>query len=317
MNTACAQTQHILALAASLAIHHTASAQPTDTFESIVWGANMSAGPENNAHEFVCDLQPNTSWSGTMTAQGSPAGDSNAFTYSGHINYTLDPSTTHSFDATFTASGHPSKTAISSACLSSRFTIQVITNAPFTFESAAHAVINPNAIFAGTGVGVIIHAAPQRWIIGNQCNLATSDYIDLWDADTSVIILSDRADQVIGQPLESHLEPGVTPDPTAQYLEISGLGTTIGTLPAGTYTFYLYAATDTSNTVAVDTSGAISLRLSPLPDQCPADLNNDNALNFFDISTFIKLQPDFNNDGEFNFFDISAFIAAFSQGCNP
>lgn len=54
---------------------------------------------------------------------------------------------------------------------------------------------------------------------------------------------------------------------------------------------------------------------------CPADLNGDGLLNFFDVSAFLvafnNMNPiaDFNNDGLFNFFDISAFLAAFSAGC--
>gem|GEM_PF-2827832 len=55
---------------------------------------------------------------------------------------------------------------------------------------------------------------------------------------------------------------------------------------------------------------------------CPADLNADGALDFFDISLFLKLfannDPiaDFTNDEQFDFFDISAFLAAFTQGCD-
>jgi len=48
---------------------------------------------------------------------------------------------------------------------------------------------------------------------------------------------------------------------------------------------------------------------------CPADLNGDGDLNFFDISEFLNTMPDFNNDGDFNFFDVSAFLAAFNAGC--
>ena len=55
--------------------------------------------------------------------------------------------------------------------------------------------------------------------------------------------------------------------------------------------------------------------------ECAPDLNNDGALNFFDVSAFLSafgaMDPvaDFNNDGQFNFFDVSAFLAAFSAGC--
>jgi len=54
---------------------------------------------------------------------------------------------------------------------------------------------------------------------------------------------------------------------------------------------------------------------------CPADLTNDNTLNFFDISAFLQAftsqDPiaDFTNDALFDFFDVSAFLAAFAAGC--
>jgi hypothetical protein len=54
---------------------------------------------------------------------------------------------------------------------------------------------------------------------------------------------------------------------------------------------------------------------------CPADLNDDGELNFFDVSAFLTayqaLDPiaDFNEDGQFNFFDVSAFLTAYQDGC--
>lgn len=54
---------------------------------------------------------------------------------------------------------------------------------------------------------------------------------------------------------------------------------------------------------------------------CPADLNGDGELNFFDIALFVLLFEDqdpiadFNNDGLFNFFDFSAYLSAFNAGC--
>lgn len=50
---------------------------------------------------------------------------------------------------------------------------------------------------------------------------------------------------------------------------------------------------------------------------CPADLNGDNQINIFDISTFLALigandpAADFTGDGELNFFDVSAFLKAY------
>ena len=54
---------------------------------------------------------------------------------------------------------------------------------------------------------------------------------------------------------------------------------------------------------------------------CPADINNDGAHNFFDVSAFLGFfseeddRADFNDDGQFNFFDVSGFLNAFTIAC--
>lgn len=54
---------------------------------------------------------------------------------------------------------------------------------------------------------------------------------------------------------------------------------------------------------------------------CPADLNGDETLDFFDVSAFLTAfsanDPiaDFNADGLYDFFDISAFLSLYAQGC--
>ena len=48
---------------------------------------------------------------------------------------------------------------------------------------------------------------------------------------------------------------------------------------------------------------------------CPADINDDGSLDFFDVSDLINTQPDYNGDGVFNFFDVSAFLSDFNMGC--
>ena len=51
---------------------------------------------------------------------------------------------------------------------------------------------------------------------------------------------------------------------------------------------------------------------------CPADLNNDGSLNFFDVSLFIQdynAGGDYNGDGATNFFDVSQFIQDYNAGC--
>lgn len=54
---------------------------------------------------------------------------------------------------------------------------------------------------------------------------------------------------------------------------------------------------------------------------CPADLNGDGVLDFFDVSAFLvafnAMDPiaDFNNDGFFDFFDVSSFLISYQAGC--
>jgi len=66
---------------------------------------------------------------------------------------------------------------------------------------------------------------------------------------------------------------------------------------------------------------AVTMDFIDEPDPCPADINGDGVLDFFDISAFLSafsaLDPisDFNGDGQWDFFDISAFLNAFSAGC--
>ena len=54
---------------------------------------------------------------------------------------------------------------------------------------------------------------------------------------------------------------------------------------------------------------------------CPADLNGDGVLDFFDVSAFLtafnSMDPiaDLTGDGVFDFFDVSAFLSAYGSGC--
>ncbi|MCA9276706.1 MAG: hypothetical protein KDA29_11820 [Phycisphaerales bacterium] len=71
---------------------------------------------------------------------------------------------------------------------------------------------------------------------------------------------------------------------------------------------------------AIDGEQFVNL-FDPGVPSCPADLNGDMMLNFFDVSAFLQayqsMNPvaDFNGDGMFNFFDVSAFLQAYQAGC--
>ncbi|MBL4810740.1 MAG: hypothetical protein JKY43_11865 [Phycisphaerales bacterium] len=48
---------------------------------------------------------------------------------------------------------------------------------------------------------------------------------------------------------------------------------------------------------------------------CPADLNCDGVIDFFDISFFLANSVDINDDTVFDFFDISTFLSLYAAGC--
>lgn len=54
---------------------------------------------------------------------------------------------------------------------------------------------------------------------------------------------------------------------------------------------------------------------------CPADINNDQVQDFFDIAAFLTHfaneddRADFTDDGQFDFFDIALFLTAFTTAC--
>ncbi len=69
-------------------------------------------------------------------------------------------------------------------------------------------------------------------------------------------------------------------------------------------------------------SGAAFLfTLPPDLSSCPAELNNDCSLDFFDVQTFLNAfvaqdaLADFNDDGVYDFADVQAYLNAYSAGC--
>jgi len=106
------------------------------------------------------------------------------------------------------------------------------------------------------------------------------------------------------------------------------IDTTNQVIPFDRYTYKktfdpdLNEGTNTVTVVAIEDSGnAKVLNATITVGTCPADLNGDGVLNFFDVSAFLSAlnasdpSADFNGDGQFNFFDVSAFLSAFSAGC--
>jgi hypothetical protein len=100
-----------------------------------------------------------------------------------------------------------------------------------------------------------------------------------------------------------------------------------GTLvPGKTYDVYLYYSSrqETANAgfgTATGTVGFDNLTYARLVTFCPADINHDNQVDFFDyldfVSAFDSESPiaDFNGDNQIDFFDYLDFVAAFDQPC--
>ncbi len=86
----------------------------------------------------------------------------------------------------------------------------------------------------------------------------------------------------------------------------------------GEYLIIISPVTSTNNIQRYQ--GTMLISALP-PVACPADINGDGELNFFDVSDFLAAfsaqdsVADFNDDGQFNFFDVSAFLTAFGEGC--
>ncbi len=72
---------------------------------------------------------------------------------------------------------------------------------------------------------------------------------------------------------------------------------------------------------SIHNNGEGSFSIAIPQSACLADLNNDDSLDFVDISNFINMYGlqdpavDFNGDSEWDFLDVSAFIGAFTKGC--
>ncbi len=82
-----------------------------------------------------------------------------------------------------------------------------------------------------------------------------------------------------------------------------------------------YVIVDNDNVNNTQTYSMFAVFTTLVIDTCEADMNDDGALDFFDIAQFLTLfgnqDPiaDFSGDGSFDFFDIAAFLSAFGAGC--
>ena len=123
-----------------------------------------------------------------------------------------------------------------------------------------------------------------------------------------------------GSELVNMADQGSFASPISGDVTIVGETITVSTtLPLNTTQPFLDS--DGNQLGTVTTAGTATIVATGFIPSCPADLNGDGALNFFDVSAFLNafaamdLAADFNGDGMFNFFDVSAFLNSFGAGC--
>lgn len=183
---------------------------------------------------------------------------------------------------------------------------------------------NGNFWIGDSGEGTLtIHNGAQVVVVGNSYIDRTSTShgsLKIGAGHEGVGILEVSGALIIGESssLEFMLDPGIIPSVGQQFVLITANGGIFG------------AFTDIvlpSNADGVPLSWDLQYNATNLilevieKNTCPADLNGDGALDFFDVSAFLaafsSLDPaaDFNNDGGFDFFDVSAFLSAFGLGC--
>ncbi|MBO6513576.1 MAG: hypothetical protein JJ974_06405, partial [Phycisphaerales bacterium] len=105
------------------------------------------------------------------------------------------------------------------------------------------------------------------------------------------------------------------------YLDLDSDGDTLETLPidfAGLLRQYDDPDTVDTGVGSAPIVDAGAFEFQPTVAPCPADINIDGVLDFFDISAFLTAYAmsdpiaDFSGDGNFDFFDISAFLTAYA-----
>ena len=163
--------------------------------------------------------------------------------------------------------------------------VRVYSGTPSTIGSLIATLNNPSSFFQGDGTYFFTPSSPLNLAAGSTYWLVVyntgSDSID-WRAN----------------------DPAILPTGIASHAGSLFSGTGGPNPPTG--------SSNILNSYAV---------YAPPASNCPADLNGDGNLNFFDISMFVTFfqgqnpVADWNNDGLFNFFDFSEYLADFNAGC--
>lgn len=142
---------------------------------------------------------------------------------------------------------------------------------------------------------------------------------------TPAMLIDDGNGQEDGDGAYTKSAPGLTPNSGTVYAVAGNAGQVTGTERDHPAMFVSQLelgsmVIDIHNTrldaVSINDQGVINDHFTILkPAACPPDLNNDGAVDFFDISQFLVTRPDWNNDTAFDFFDINGYLTAYSAGC--
>lgn len=99
----------------------------------------------------------------------------------------------------------------------------------------------------------------------------------------------------------------------------SGGAQLIGTQSPSSNEFSI--ATDGEQMILVSYTGTVGVSLDPSCVLCPADLDSNGELNYFDVAAFIAgylnedPRVDLDGDGSLTFYDVSRFLEFYAQGC--
>jgi len=140
-------------------------------------------------------------------------------------------------------------------------------------------------------------------------------------SETNIIVGADRADQ--NGSGSGYLYDAQTLDQVTELIPSDGASGDQFASSVAIQDQFVIAGAPLNSNYGGPISGAVygfDTRILSNPD-CPADMNSDGDLNFFDVSLYIFAfrnqiaAADFTGDGSFNAFDISAFLSAFAAGC--
>lgn len=191
--------------------------------------------------------------------------------------------------------------------------------------------------FGRNDPGTDADGSGRAYVTGNTTNedvdggptVLTSPTIDLSDLANPTIAYSRWH---FSNGTGDNLTVQFSSDNGASWTTVETIGTSSGWVPAEfsvsdfvtpTSQFRVRFSVIDSGTASVVESGIDDFRVYDIlcTDACPADINADGILNFFDITDYLTLfndqdpAADLDQNGQFNFFDVSTYLTLYNAGC--